>query len=647
MRIALPFPRNRRGAPDAPRAAQGKRPAATRLGLLAILAALVAGGIYIWRSQVAAGPAPTASAPVTLGDLTVQIESSGAIQPARSVDLPFQASGQIKEVLVEPGDQVQAGQALARLDDQELRLQVQQAEADLKTAEARLSKATHGESTPLDLAAAESKLQAALAQIEKTRSGGSTAADIRQAEANLQAAKARLDLLKNPSADKLSAAQLQLSQARTALATGRDSLSAAKANAQQDLSRAAQSLTQAQASYSTALQNWQYVQDTGRDPYNPTTSDANGKAKPNKLNDAEQRKYYEAFVQAEAALHSAESAVTQAQVQFDTARQKEAAEAPQAEAAVEDAQRQLEALLHPSQASLAGAQADVASAQAQLDKLRQGGSAADIAAAQAQVDQARIDLEKLSAPAAASDIAAAEADVAQARAQLDTAANKLAQATLTAPFAGTVAAVNITPGSQAGSDTAVTLVDTSALYVDINLSEIELPKVKQGQSASITFEALPGTTLSGTVESIAPTATSGQSVVTYLVRLRFDPGEAAVKVGMTADASIEVERHAGVIQAPSRAISSSGPIQTIQVLYGDDRTPVSIQVETGASNGSMTEIVRCVDTGKQCLRAGDQLAISLPGGETQGASNGDQMRTFAAPASGPGGGMQRVVISGP
>jgi HlyD family secretion protein len=645
MRIALPFPRDRGGSQDTPRVARGKRPPAQRIGLLlAALTVLLAGGLYAWRAQINVS-APSIAVPVTVGDLALQIESSGNVQPAQSVELPFAFSGRIKEVLVKSGDQVRAGQALARLDDHDLRLQLQQAEADLKTAEARLGKAAHGEATPLDLAAAQSKLQAAQAQLQKTRTGERTAADIRLAEANLQAARARLDAVQNPTRDKLSAAQLQLSQARTALATGRDSLSAAKTGAEQERDRATQSLRQAQASYSTALQNWQYVQESGRDPYSPTTTGSDGKAKPNKLNDAERQKYYEAFVQAEAALHSAESAVTQAQVNVDTARQKEAAEVPQAEAAVEDAQRQVDALLHPDQASLTGAQAEVAGAQAQLDKLRQGGSAAEIAAAQAQVEQARIELEQLSAPAAASDIAGAEADVAQAHAQLDAARNKLAQATLTAPFAATVAAVKITAGGIAGTTAAVELVDTSALHVDINLSEIDLPKVKPGQSATLAFEALPDTTLNGTVESIAPTATSGQSVVTYLVRVRFDPGAAGIRIGMSADVSVEVERHAGVVQAPSRAITSIGPIKSVQVLYGEQQTPMTIQVETGASNGTMTEIVRCVDTGRQCLRAGDQLAVSLPGDDQQGSSSGNQMQFFSGPV--PGGKAERVIISGP
>ncbi|HYP41801.1 MAG TPA: secretion protein HylD, partial [Chloroflexia bacterium] len=68
-----------------------------------------------------------------------------------------------------------------------------------------------------------------------------------------------------------------------------------------------------------------------------------------------------------------------------------------------------------------------------------------------------------------------------------------------------------------------------------------------------------GKTITGTVTSVAPSATSGGDVVTYLVQVQFDPGALAVRVGMSANATILVESPQGVIQVPNRAIKSQGP----------------------------------------------------------------------------------------
>jgi len=647
MRIPLPFPRNRGATSDQPQTTRRRNRSVRPVVIAAGLAIALAGGLLYWRPQ-AAPAAATLSVPVTRGDLTVNVESSGSLKATQSLDLLFQADGQVREVLVRPGDRVRAGQPLARLDDRDLRLQVQQAEADLKTAQAKLEAAQHGGTTPQELAQAQASLTSSLAALEKTRTGNVTAADMHEAEASLLAAKAQLDALKHPSADKISAAQLTLTQAQTTLQQTRDELSAAKTDAEIEQRKVMAALTQAQSSYTTAKQNWDYVQQTGADPTNPKSTDpTTGKSKKNKLNDVQKRQYYDTFVQAEAALRSAEEAVKQAQLNYDTARQKEAIGIPEAEAKAADAQQQLEALQHPNASSIAQTQAAVTQAQAKLDKLRQGGTPADIAQAQAAVDEARAGLEKLTAPAAKADRAAAEANLAQAQAKLDAAKLKLDRATLTAPFAGTVASTSIIPGSVVGAaTTAISLVDTSTLYVDVSLSETDVARVKPGQSVSITFDALPDLTLKGTVESVAPTGSSDQGVVTYPVRVRFDPGQAQVKVGMSASVSIEVERHAQVIQVPSRAIQSVGPIKTVQVLYGAGKTPVIVQVEIGATNGTSTEIKSCVELGKPCLREGDQVQVTLPSGDASQGGQGNGT-FFAVPVKGGAPGGPPQVITGP
>src|SRR5262249_88826 len=148
-----------------------------------------------------------------------------------------------------------------------------------------------------------------------------------------------------------------------------------------------------QSKYATAKKNWDYVQATGADPTNPKTTDATGKSVKNKLSDTQRQQYYDTYIQAEAARQSAQTAVTQAQVSYDTARQNEAAQMPLLEKEVANAQAQLDVLKNPTASALAQAQAAVTQAQANLTNLTQGGTAAAIAQAQASVTQAQANLD--------------------------------------------------------------------------------------------------------------------------------------------------------------------------------------------------------------------------------------------------------------
>ncbi|HEY0737045.1 MAG TPA: HlyD family efflux transporter periplasmic adaptor subunit [Herpetosiphonaceae bacterium] len=651
-----------------------RRPPVFKILLMLVVLGALGAGYLFWNGWSSTPTTPDLVAvPVTRGDLDILVESSGTAKAAQSMNLQFQATGKVNEVLVKPGDRVKAGQQLARVDDRELVLQVQQTEANLKTAEATLEKALDGSATPQDLAQAEANLRAAQAQLDGTRTGKTTAADIRQAEANLRAAQAqlestrsgkasaadirqaeaslraaeaRLDAVRQPSSDKVSAAELALTQAQLNLETTRNTLSADKTNAQLRLQQAADALIKAQSAYSTAKWNWEFVEETGADPNNPTTVGEDGQPKPNKLSDTQRQQYRDAFVQAEATMRSAEADVTQSQVNYDAARQKEVVGVQEAEAQVANAQKQLDAVRNPDQSQIAEAQAavdqaraaldklreggtrsEVAAAQAQvdqaraaLDKLREGGTRSEIAGAQAQVDQARAQMEKLTAPMAKSDVKTAEATVAQAQTQIAAAKLKLANATLTAPFEGTIATVDIIPGSIVdAAGAAMTIIDTSSMHLDVKLSEVDVARVKTGQDVNITFYAISTEkTFSGKVLSVAPTATEQQNVVTYLVRVQFDPGQEPVKVGMTAGVAIVVDHRDDVILVPSNAIKTQGGTKTVQVLYGANKTPVTVHVETGATNGSTTEIVRCLDTGNQCLKEGDQLGVAPSGAATEG-----------------------------
>jgi HlyD family secretion protein len=569
--------------------------------ILPVIVALIVGGLLWWRaSQQTTAPA-TSTGTVTQDDLTVSVSSSGTVAAARTVALPFQQAGTVTSVDVAVGDSVTAGQALATIDAGDLELALTQAQATLKATQAQLAQLQSGTATEGDIASAQAQIDSAEAQLQQTRSGTATAADIASAQA-------QFDALTNPSQADRDAAQRVVDQAQLSLQSTRDSASQAKTNAQLSMENAVNSLTQAQSKYAAAKNNWDYVQDTGNDPTNPSTTNAAGEKVPNTLNAAQRQSYYDAFVSAQAALDSAQNAVTQSQVAYDAARQAEVNQIQQAEAAAQDAQAQLDALLNPSATDLAQARAAVTQAQANLTSLQQGGTAAAIAQAQASVTQAQANLDSLTAPASEADLASAEASVLQAQVAVDTAQRNLDQAILTAPFDGVVAAVDVVPGGAASTGTsAVTLVDESKLHVDVSLTESDAAKVAVGQPVTLTFDALSDVTLQGTVATISPVATTDQNVVTYVAQVEFEPGDAAVKVGMSATADIQIEQAAGALLVPSRAVQTSGESKTVAVVQGD--ATVNVPVETGLASDGKTAIVSSGGNGVAALKAGDVVVI--------------------------------------
>jgi len=559
--------------------------------LLPVALVLIVAGLLIWQlRQSGAATSTTATATVTKGTLSASVTGSGPAQAIQSRSLSFGVTGTVTEVLVQVGDTVTAGQPLARVDDTTLKLAVQQAEANLKSAEAKLAAAQGKGATEQDLAGAQASLTAAQASYEKTRTGNATPGDITSARAQLQSAQAKLAELKaGPTADTLSTARTRVDQAQLTLSSQRQSLSAAKSKAESTLTTAANSLRDAQDSYSTVY--W----DNRRLEKMPG-------ALPQSNKDQE--------AAALRAVQNAEASLQQAQAAFEQAKQDEVTGLANADSSLKDAQTQLDVLLAgPTAADLASAEASVASAQSSLDKLLHPATAADMAGAQASLDQAKINLEKLTSPASAADMASAEASLAQAQVQLETAKLDLQNATLSAPFDGVVAAVGVVTGDSSSAGT-IDVVDASKMYIEISLGESDVSQVKPGMPVQLTFDAVPDATITGKIETVAPVATVTQNVVTYPVRVSFDPGQAPIKVGMTASGTIVTKQISDAILVPSRAIQSLGGAQMVQVRQAAGQPVVPVAVTTGLSANGQTEILSCVDTGSQCLREGDTLMVS-------------------------------------
>lgn len=175
-------------------------------------------------------------------------------------------------------------------------------------------------------------------------------------------------------------------------------------------------------------------------------------------------------------------------------------------------------------------------AQAQLAEVTAEASPADVAAAQADVDAAEAALALLRAGARTEEIAAAEAQVRAARSQVEQARAALDATILTAPFAGTVSAINVKVGEFAAPGAPLVKIgDASAWLVETdNLSELEVVHLREGEMVEVHFDALPDAKTEGTVLAICPAAEAKRGEMTYTVTIALEDGDLPLRWGMTA-----------------------------------------------------------------------------------------------------------------
>ena len=87
----------------------------------------------------------------------------------------------------------------------------------------------------------------------------------------------------------------------------------------------------------------------------------------------------------------------------------------------------------------------------------------------------------------------------------------------------------------------------------------------------------------------------------------FNPGDLGVKVGMSADASIRVERRENVIQVPNRALKSQGPYKTVQVLYGQGKLEHGKFTAPPAASEALTKYLELDPNGPHANDAREML----------------------------------------
>lgn len=204
---------------------------------------------------------------------------------------------------------------------------------------------------------------------------------------------------------------------------------------------------------------------------------------------------------------------------------------------------------------------------------------------------------------------AAIADIKRAEAQIRVSQAGIDRTVIIAPFSGVIGKISgelgeFTTPSPPGIPTPPTidLIDDSCLYVTAPMDEVDAPKIKIGQEARITLDAMPGKIFPGKIRRIAPYVTEIEKqarTVDIEVDFLQVPADTLL-VGYSADVEVVLERKDDVLRIPTQAIRQNNKVWVVD---GKDRL-VEQPLETGLSNWSFTEI-------RTGLKAGDRVLISF------------------------------------
>jgi HlyD family secretion protein len=212
------------------------------------------------------------------------------------------------------------------------------------------------------------------------------------------------------------------------------------------------------------------------------------------------------------------------------------------------------------------------------------------------------------------DTQSAQLNVTQAQNALQDAKNNLSYYSIYAPFSGIIASVPVEKGYNVGSGTTLATIITTQQLATISLNEVDVAKIKLGEQATITFDAIPDLTITGKVTEIDSIGTVSQGVVNYNVQISFDTNDTRVKPGMSLTAAIITDVEQNVLTVPTSAIKTQGGASYVQMFDAPLPAPLpGVQgspsltlpreqaVTIGISDNTATEILSGLNEGDEIV----------------------------------------------
>lgn len=456
--------------------------------VIGILAIVFIAGIVL-RSALAP-KSPPLTIPVIRGEITQQVIVTGTTKPVKSFDLAFQKGGKISRVRADVGSLVTSGQILAQLDASELSAQLQQANANLITQEAKLDSLKIG-TRPEDIQVAQTAV--AKAQQDLANDYGNVISTLGDSYSKADdAVRNQTDqFFSNVNTDNpqltfnVSDIQIQNDVISQRIAVGKE------------------------------MSAWKDELLALSGEVNPSDAELDGGLSKAKTHLVIILTYLNRVVDV---LNSSTSLSASTLSTYKTDVNTGRTEGNTA-------------------LSNIGTLSQTIATQKIIVKQQQDALAVKLAGSSDQDIQGQ-----------AAQVAQAKAQVALVQAQIEQTVIRAPIAgiiTKQNAKVGEIAAAN-TP--------IVSLISQGNFEIESNVPEVDIGKIALGNTVDITLDAFPGEHFTGKVTKIDPAETVVDGVVNFKMTVDFDVNDSRLKSGLTANLSVETERKSGVLILPQVAI---------------------------------------------------------------------------------------------
>lgn len=548
-----------------------------------ILVVIIGGFKYFSKNQ----ESPYDWVLVKRGKIVQKISATGQVVPSKKINLQFEIGGKIEDVKVDVGDQVKSGQVLATLDDEELIIQLQEAEANQKAAQIKLNKLLAG--------ASEEEIKIYETAVEN--------------------------------------AQIALDNAKISLKDSEKNLADVKASAENNLKQVYEEALNVLSDSYLKIYNAYSAVDLIQRTYFSGSDQQSLKVKEsqqNIKNSMDMAKYYLDVAKSNQTYKNIDTSILKMEDALDNIFDdlgliREICNDPNYYNTISNDSK---TLLDTHRSYINGALSNIVKTQHLISSTKSTNNL-NINAAQASFDSAQNavkiaegnlksaqnNLNQIKTPPKKEDVELYKIQLDQAKAGVERIKSNLDKTELLAPCDGIITNVIKKEGESIKgmmSEPVLTLICSGPFQIEVDVPEVDIGKVDLKNSAEISLDAFPDKIFSGEIIRIDPAETVIQGVVYYKVSIEFNNSKegsysfisqnqnqniketntnsnycVGIKSGMTANVDIIIEVKENALSIPQRAILTKDDKKIVRVLEGKEIKEVEIETGIRGSEGEV------------------------------------------------------------